>query len=389
MENNEQLNKVLINYFSHETNVEEERSVYEWLQASDENRQYFEKMKDLWKLTIVKQAADKVDINYEWNHFSKTLTGTNAKVVHLNIAEVYENKETETGATIETGSVRKIPYKKIFSGAVAVALLLFLGFQWGWFSGRTSTTPPTLEHALTKPVLHHETNTSGKSSKLVLPDGSEITLANNSEISYEVPFTGVKRHVVLKGKATFKVTKDKSRPFTVQSDDISTTVLGTVFSVDNDSEKDNIVVLLYEGSVLVKSVSTADTKLSHEYILKPGEKLTYNREKAMACVSKWKDDKNARPQTQGEMITGKDIPSMPDHGGNTWFMFNNQPLPDVLEQLKAMYNVKIQYSRRELANMYFIGRFEKTDSLDMMLERIALANSLKMTKTGDKYVIHK
>jgi len=39
--------------------------------------------------------------------------------------------------------------------------------------------------------------------------------------------------------------------------------------------------------------------------------------------------------------------------------------------------------------MYFIGRFEKTDSLDMMLERIALANSLKMTKTGDKYVIHK
>ncbi len=196
-----------------------------------------------------------------------------------------------------------------------------------------------------------------------------------------MPFTGAKRDVVLHGKATFTIAKDKTRPFTVQSDDLVTTVLGTEFSVDNDGEKDDIEVQLYEGSVVVRSVN-------NEYMLQPGERLTYNRKKAIARINKWKADKNTRTQAQEEMITANDTPSMPNDGG-TWYMFNNQPLPEVLEQLKAMYNVKIQYSRKELANMYFIGRFQKTDSLDRMLERITMANSLKMTKTGDKYVIHK
>ncbi len=171
MENNEQLNKVLISYFSHETNAEEERSVHEWLQASVENRQYFEKMKDCWKLTLVKQSADKIDLNYEWDQFSKTIKGQNAKVVHLHAGVVNDHQEAATAETIAPPArIRNIPsWKKIFTGAVAVAVLLFLGFQWGWFAGRTKTTTTvaTAEPVQTKTVLQHETNNSGKSRKLV------------------------------------------------------------------------------------------------------------------------------------------------------------------------------------------------------------------------------
>jgi transmembrane sensor len=380
MENNEQINRVLINYFSHEASADEEAVVYEWLHASDENKLYFEKMKYTWKLSIVKQAGDKVDIDQEWDQFSKTLSGRQAKVVHLKAAPAPENNDTE--------QVRRIiPYKKIFSGAIAVAVLLFLGFQWGWFAGQTKTTGPVTvnDQIQSTPVLHYETNTSGATRKLLLQDGSEITLANNSEISYEQPFTGAKRDVILKGKATFKVAKDKNRPFTVISDEIATTALGTQFTVDNTGTNKNIVVSLLEGSVVIRSA-----RLSQDYLLKPGEKLTYNREEATAHVSTWKLNKNAGYHPHEEAVPGHDSPSLPgDTGGTTWYMFNNQPLSDVFEQLKAMYNVKIEYSRKEVANMYFIGRFEKTDSLGMILERIAQANSLQMTRAGGKYTIGK
>jgi hypothetical protein len=70
-------------------------------------------------------------------------------------------------------------------------------------------------------------------------------------------------------------------------------------------------------------------------------------------------------------------------------MFNNQALPDVLDQLSAIYNVEIQYSTEDLRQKYFIGKLEKKDSLSKILRDIALLNHLSVTNQNGRYIIKK
>jgi hypothetical protein len=88
--------------------------------------------------------------------------------------------------------------------------------------------------------------------------------------------------------------------------------------------------------------------------------------------------------------TTPDDPSLPKNKGS-WYMFNNQPLSEVFDQLGSMYNVEITYNKKEIANIYFIGSFEKTDSIGKILSKIAITNNLKITKAkeGNKYSLHK
>ena len=55
-------------------------------------------------------------------------------------------------------------------------------------------------------------------------------------LSYPVKFGKNNRQVVLDGEAYFDVTKDKSKPFIVQTDNYNVEVLGTQFDVNAYSE---------------------------------------------------------------------------------------------------------------------------------------------------------
>ena len=79
----------------------------------------------------------------------------------------------------------------------------------------------------------------------ILPDGSQIWLNSNSEITYPETFAS-DRTVQLSGEAYFKVNKSMES-FTVITDAGSVEVTGTEFIVDADSK--NIEVAVIEGSV--------------------------------------------------------------------------------------------------------------------------------------------
>lgn len=66
--------------------------------------------------------------------------------------------------------------------------------------------------------------------KLTLEDGTIVHLGANSAI--DVAFEPGHRHVrLLAGEAFFEVVADRTRPFTVDADNVGTTVLGTGFNV--------------------------------------------------------------------------------------------------------------------------------------------------------------
>lgn len=90
----------------------------------------------------------------------------------------------------------------------------------------------------------------GKKFELKLSDGSQVVLNSGSKLRYPVAFAnGQPRNVYLDGEAYFTVEKDKTRPFTVITDQMNTRVYGTKFNVSSYKNENNTSTVLIEGSV--------------------------------------------------------------------------------------------------------------------------------------------
>jgi hypothetical protein len=257
-----------------------------------------------------------------------------------------------------------------------------------WYIGnktKQGTVKTVAKNSTPAAILQHQINNSGKDKKLLLEDGSEIILANQSELYYYEPFVDNKRDISLIGKATFHVAKDSKRPFTVASGDIATTALGTSFTVTSFDREDLITVQLFEGKVVIKSIEKASRKLDKDYFLLPGHEFIYNKKNHTALLRRFAHDK------KGGLINPRKInsdnPSLPKEKTGAWYMFNNQPLTEVFEQLESMYQVDIVYDPLTISQIYFIGKFEKADSIEAILKKITFSNKLKLRREGNKFIV--
>ncbi len=235
-------------------------------------------------------------------------------------------------------------------------------------------------------------NTTKTVMKIMLPDSSLAELQPNTEIVFSEFFEKNKRDVYLKGDAVFSVSKDSDRPFTVYSGTVSTTALGTRFRVIYTDNNEEAKVYLYEGKVVVRVINDKE-KTSY---LEPGDILSF----ANNIVKIYRGAQYLATSKGNENITSgadkvkvetdkKDIKNAtviePGTAIPKWYKFEKESLANVFEQLSNLYNVEISYNRNVLRNKYFIGRFEKTDSIEKVLKTITDLNRLKLEKVSDNH----
>jgi ferric-dicitrate binding protein FerR (iron transport regulator) len=276
--------------------------------------------------------------------------------------------------------------------AVAASLILAVGVTWKLFLWQKQVVDVAQKVNEVKDsiqiIARHIENHTGKEKKVILPDSSLVMLANNSELNYNEPFIG-KRDINLIGKASFKVAKDKSRPFSVYSGAVSTTVLGTEFSVNAYPANDRLTVRLFTGKVVVKPVKKDDWRMNKDFYLKPGEEFVYNNQ-ALAKVNAFRGSRNTDEDENDDVANANNVaPVLPFNARGNWYMFNNQSLSQVLDQLSAIYDVKINYNKDDVKRKYFVGKFNKTDSLDIILKYILKVNDLNLLKKDNQYFITK
>jgi len=271
--------------------------------------------------------------------------------------------------------------------AVAASVLLIAGLRWMYLGIKKQELPVAKTETKTNDsisfVTKREINKTGKDKTVQLPDGSLITLANNSEVDYQFPFTN-SRNITLVGKALFKVAKDKTKPFMVTSGKITTTALGTMFTVTANNDNTSMVVRLYEGKVVVKALDQHDWRMKKDYFLNPGQEFVYNNQ-ALAIVRSFNNKRTNTKKASDELFA--DEPIIPQNAGGSWYMFNNQSLGDVFDQLAFTFNVHIVYNKEDVKHKYFVGRFNKSDSLDVILKYITIANNLKVNRKENTYYI--
>ena len=122
------------------------------------------------------------------------------------------------------------------------------------------------------PALETVTTAAGEIRELVLPDGSQVWLNENSRLVYAAAFTA--RDVELVGEAFFEVIPDAQRPFSIATEETVVTVLGTSFNVRAYPEETRTEVAVATGKVAV--TATHDTAERIE--LTPGQAAIYNRQ---------------------------------------------------------------------------------------------------------------
>jgi len=265
--------------------------------------------------------------------------------------------------------------------AAAVLAGLAIGLLWYQAGKRNITVKESITSGGLAQMVERK-NTSDTLMRIQLDDGSVVILSPKSSIRFYEPFsTGNNRTVYLLGKALFKVAGDKARPFILYSDRLATTVLGTAFTVQAFEESDIIKVKLHEGKVQVAAADTVQGNWKDKVILLPGDELTYNKITMLASVKRYAPAEQlvkAGPANRDNTV------SRPD-----WYTFNTSPLADVFDQLSSYYQVDIYYYPSDIANKYFSGRMQKKDTLETILNDIAVLNQLVIEKQKGRYIIRK
>jgi ferric-dicitrate binding protein FerR (iron transport regulator) len=164
-------------------------------------------------------------------------------------------------------------------------LLLAITGAWYFYFRNIKIEPFAYASMVASKQLIEHANTSNQPLVLNLPDGSRLTLASKSRVSYAHTFGsddttryGASRDVYLLGEAFFEVTKNPNRPFRVFANEIVTKVLGTSFTVRSFEKDTTIQVTVRTGkvSVYAQSATLASAKMS-EIILTPNQQLLYER----------------------------------------------------------------------------------------------------------------
>ena len=123
---------------------------------------------------------------------------------------------------------------------------------------------------------------AGQRDSLTLSDGSRVELNAGTSVSIET--TRTERHVRLgDGEAYFVVTKDKARPFIVDTSAGSVRVTGTIFDVRTEpgGEMDVTVV---EGNVQVQLIPAVDPAHPSVATLRAGDSLSV-RARALSSLT--------------------------------------------------------------------------------------------------------
>jgi ferric-dicitrate binding protein FerR (iron transport regulator) len=111
----------------------------------------------------------------------------------------------------------------------------------------------------------------GEKKRIVIQDGSLLTLDAETTVRIQNDFSGDRKIELVDGEVFFDVKKDEQRPFVIQSQGLTTTVLGTSFNISAYKELNNLSIGVLSGKV---SVASQSAPLS---ILEKKQQLVYDK----------------------------------------------------------------------------------------------------------------
>jgi len=193
---------------------------------------------------------------------------------------LFERIKTNMQLRHEPQQIEKLLSRKViwYRAAAAIVIMMLTGLGL-YLYGERSISDQRL--GVTANSISNLTNNTKDVTLHMFSDGTVITLQPNGSIEFPNVFPADKREIVLKGEAFFDVTKDKNRPFIINTGDVTVKVLGTSFNIRAYEGAKEITVAVKTGkvSVYAKGGDTIDAQKNtnkQEVILTPNQEVIYN-----------------------------------------------------------------------------------------------------------------
>ncbi len=301
----------------------EQKTLDDWQQSSDANKQYASELDTIWK------ASKSYKSSYQPNT-DKNLAQLQARI----------SKESQPAKVVSMK--RRSPW--LLRIAAAVLVLLVAGLYY-----MNSSSPSTIE------VVAH----IGESKNVTLPDGSSIILNEGSRLRYPEKFDGNQRKVMLNGEAFFDISHNPEKPFHINTEHTTVTVLGTSFNVRAYNDESQTEVLVKTGKVRLSPSKTDDN-----IVLTKNHKGFYNHRSQIL--------------RKEENRTHNDLAWM-----NHQLAFQKTPLKFVIQDLERYFNVEIDLQNTQLNNCPYTSLYNQPN-LDKILSVLSSAFQIDLTKVGEK-----
>jgi ferric-dicitrate binding protein FerR (iron transport regulator) len=210
---NEEIEIILVRYFSGEASEKELKALDIWLSESDENEKQFHQMSILYQYVGQKENTPAVDTESALGQFKKYMSGEQR-------AEGGRQNAESAGYYVS----------KIWRVAAAIAVLVIGAFTIFYSLPQRAIQLVALETPQTHTIFDH----------------TEVTLFPGTTISYHKTS---KKEVRLNGKATFKIDTETATGIVVKAGETYIKDIGTVFTVEALTPDISITVEVTEGEV--------------------------------------------------------------------------------------------------------------------------------------------
>ncbi|MCP4440016.1 MAG: DUF4974 domain-containing protein [Aureispira sp.] len=322
----EQKNFLIHKYLTKQSNSAENEQVESWVKGSKEAEREFNTIETIW------DQSQQVDFDLD--------PATDTEWAKL--------KQQIGGKTVRP--IKKSNFRWI---GVAAAVVILLGGIW--------LVKQFGEDPVRSPQQY--ATHAGEIKKIVLADGSKVTLNGSSQLTIDADFDVNNRLVTLEGEAFFEVTKQKEgQNFRIKTAETEVKVLGTQFNVQAYNNFQTTTVNVAEGRVEYSAINKQSA------VLKAGQGAVYH-----------KQDKKLVAQNLSHENIGNWQKGI--------LAFEKEPFDDVLKTLENKFGVTIQ-NQTAISTVSYSAIFDNED-LNDILETIAFSFELKVEQKGKEITLKK
>ncbi|OXB00923.1 FecR family protein [Flavobacterium pectinovorum] len=336
------ISEILHKYLSNEASEQEIQTLFEWIDASEENKKQFINLKKTWAITSLSEgfsseAIPVISIKKK-NKLTTCLKFAAVFLVLFGLAKLAFNYSQKTASLKEIvleladGSSELITSNNQSKVVNDKGDLIAKKFPNQIIYFGKVQDQEVVYNTLKVPY--------GKRFKLQLSDGTVVSLNSGTTFKYPEQF-GVngKRNVYLTGEAFFEVAKDKTHPFIVHANKVEVEVLGTKFNVSAYPENPTVNSTLIEGSIQMAEVENK----SNAVLLMPNQMATWQNN-SKKITTKFVDTSIYAAWTKGDIA------------------FKDTPFSTIAKIIERTYDVKIINENSDLARQNFTGSIKISES---------------------------
>lgn len=204
---------------------------------------------------------------------------------------------------------------------------------------------------------------AGQRINLTLPDGTNVWLNARTSLQYPITFNTKERLVKLDGQAYFDVSKNKKKPFIVQTNKHKVEALGTRFDIDSYSDSEGFETLLMEGSVKISTLTESGESL----ILLPHNKAYLQNGKL-------------------QVVAVND--STPYRWKEGLICFKEATFASIMKEFKKHYGINIYIKNKQVQKYFYTGKFRQVDGIDYALRVLQKDIHFTYRRNDDSHIIY-